>query len=129
VNDVDVLFFDPVRRPEDPIVDVLAARSPGFRWDAKNQAFIHEWYLRKLGLEIPPFRSTEDGIAGFVETATAVGITLEPDDSISVIAPLGLEDLFELRLRPNDTSPDPEYFDVRVAEKRWLERWPRLTIR
>ena len=128
VNDVDVLFFDPVRKDEDAIVDVLAARSPGFHWDAKNQAFIHEWYLRKLSVEIPPYTSTEAGIAGFVETATAVGLRLEGDDSLRVIAPYGLDDLFELQLRPNLDAPDPSYFDKRVTAKNWIEQWPRLRI-
>jgi iron complex outermembrane receptor protein len=32
-----------------------------------------------------------------------VGVRLEPDDRLTIVAPFGLEDLFALRLRPNPT--------------------------
>lgn len=128
LNDVDVLFFDPVRQSESEIEEALRSRAPGYEWEAKNQAFIHEWYARKLGVEIPPYTSTEAGIAGFVETATAVGLSLDETGSITVIAPYGLDDLFELRLRPNLDAPDPSYFEKRVTAKKWVERWPHLTV-
>ena len=128
LNDVDVLFFDPARPSEADIEEALRARAPDYEWEAKNQAFIHEWYARKLGVEIAPYESTEAGIAGFVETATAVGLRLEPDDSLTVIAPYGLDDLFELRLRPNLDAPDPSYFEKRVTAKKWVEQWPQLTL-
>jgi uncharacterized protein len=47
---------------------------------------------------------------------------------MTVIAPFGLDDLFGLRLRVNERSHDPEYFDERVNSKGWLDRWPRLTV-
>jgi hypothetical protein len=127
-NDVDVMFFDADRRDEDEIDAELTKRLPRYKWQAKNQAFIHEWYARKIGVAIAPLTSTEAGLAGFVETATAVGVRLETDDSLTVLAPLGLDDLFGLRLRVNEISPDPWYFEKRVTEKGWLERWPRLTV-
>lgn len=128
LNDVDVLFFDPARTSEPAIEEALRSLAPAYEWEAKNQAFIHEWYERKLGVEIAPYTSTEAGIAGFVETATAVGLHLDEDDSISVVAPYGLDDLFELTLRPNLDAPDPSYFEKRVAAKSWVEQWPRLTV-
>lgn len=128
LNDVDVLFFDPARPSEDELDAALNELAPAYEWETKNQAFIHEWYARKIGVDIEPYTSTEAGIAGFAETATAVGLRLEADDSIRVLAPLGLEDLFELKLRPNFGAPEPSYFDKRVRSKRWIEHWPRLEI-
>ncbi|MGH2807098.1 MAG: nucleotidyltransferase family protein [Actinomycetota bacterium] len=128
-NDIDVMFFDPTGVLNESEIDrELSRRVPGYDWQAKNQAFIHEWYRRKLGIEIAPLTSTEAGLEGFVETATAVGVRLEDDDSLTILAPLGLEDLFHLRLRVNERSHDPEYFDQRVTSKGWLGRWPRLTV-
>jgi hypothetical protein len=128
-NDVDVMFCDPaLERDEKKIDRELTALLPGYEWQAKNQATIHEWYLRKLGVDIAPLTSTSAGLAGFVETATAVGVRLESDDSLTILAPLGLDDLFGLRLRVNEISPDPWYFEKRVTEKGWLQRWPRLTL-
>ena len=128
LNDVDVLFFDPERPSEAEIESSLQRLSPAIDWDAKNQAFIHEWYARKIEVEIAPYTSTEAGIAGFAETATAVGLRLEADDSMTVLAPLGLDDLFELKLRPSLDAPDPSYFEKRVTSKRWMEQWPRLEV-
>jgi hypothetical protein len=45
-----------------------------------------------------------------------------------VIAPLGLEDLFGLRLRRNPRRVTPEIFNQRLASKRISERWPGVTI-
>lgn len=128
MNDVDVLFFSATRVDEKAAEQQLTELAPTFEWEAKNQAFIHEWYDRKLGVSVSPYRSTTEGIAGFVETATAVGLRLETDDSLTVIAPHGLADLFELKLRCNVGAPEPEYFQKRVTAKRWLERWPRLEV-
>jgi hypothetical protein len=127
-NDIDVMFFDPCRRDEHAIDDELTRRLPEYRWQAKNQAFIHEWYAKKVGVAIEPLASTTAGLAGFVETATAVGLRLEGDDTLTVLAPFGLQDLFELRLRINETTADPGYFEKRITSKGWLERWPRLTV-
>jgi uncharacterized protein len=128
-NDIDVMYYDPPStRPEADIDAELTRRLPAYEWQAKNQAFIHEWYARRIGVAIAPLTSTEAGLAGFVETATAVGIRLEADDSLTVMAPFGLDDLFELRLRINETTADPGYFEKRIASKGWLERWPQLTV-
>jgi hypothetical protein len=128
-NDVDVMFFDPeATHDEDDIDAELSRRLPAYEWQAKNQAFIHEWYARKIGVDIDPLTSTEAGLAGFVETATAVGIRLEADDSLTITAPFGLDDLFALRLRINQTTADPGYFEKRITSKGWLERWPKLTV-
>ena len=51
---------------------------------------------------------------------------LEADDTISVAAPLGLEDVFALTLRPNPDRPVAKDWS-RVIE-RALARWPELTI-
>lgn len=77
-----------------------------------------------------PYRSTEDALRFWPETATAVAVRLTDNHRIETIAPYGLEDLFELRLRPTPRfeSEKRAIFLQRVAEKRWLERYPLLHI-
>jgi uncharacterized protein len=129
LNDVDVLFYDPTLSVDEKATEAkLRQLVPTIEWESKNQASIHEWYKRKLDVEIEPYASVEAGIAGFVEVATAVGVRLEDDDSITVIAPFGLDDLFELRLTVNETSPDPWYFNTRLEAKGWTSHWPRLVV-
>ncbi len=84
VKDVDVAFFDPTDlRPErdDELERALAARLPGVRWDAKNQAAVHTWYPRRFGVAVEPLASAADGVATWPETATAVAVRLERPSS------------------------------------------------
>ena len=61
------------------------------------------------------------------QTVTAVGVRLEADDTLSVIAPLGTEDLLGLECRPTvfGRTQLKEYHE-RIATKRWRELWPRV---
>lgn len=65
----------------------------------------------------------------WADLVTAVGAHLGEDDKITVIAPGGLDDLFELRVRPNIATPTSvEVYRDRMASKGWQQLWPRLTI-
>lgn len=125
--DVDVVWFDDSQRSEaqDRALEATLKRlSPAFNWSVKNQARMH----RRNG--DAPYCSTEEALRFWPETATAVGVRLTDNHRLETIAPYGLEDLFELRLRP---TPRFEYdkraiFMQRVAQKRWLVRYPLLRI-
>ncbi|HMO43653.1 MAG TPA: nucleotidyltransferase family protein [Phenylobacterium sp.] len=60
-----------------------------------------------------------------LDTMFAVGARLEPDGTLRIFAPFGLEDLFALRLRPNPTRPTMGF--ARTAEAA-MARWPELTL-
>lgn len=49
-------------------------------------------------------------------------------ESLGVVAPHGLDDLFELRVRHNLLRASVATYRQRVAAKRFGERWPRLSI-
>jgi uncharacterized protein len=53
-----------------------------------------------------------------------VGVRLEPDGRLSIAAPLGLEDLFALKLTPNPNRPRAKGWDKVVASA--LARWPEI---
>ena len=65
-------------------------------WQVRNQARMHVW----KGL--PQHTSSSDSMLYWLETVTAVGVRMEADDSLSVIAPLGTDDLLNLRCQPKD---------------------------
>ena len=128
-RDVDLGFFDPgdLTPARDRAVEAaLRARAPALPWDAKNQAAVHLWYPQKFGFEVPPFHASGDAIATFPETATCVGLRLLDDDELLVVAPYGLDDLFGCVCRHNPARVPAAFYERRVAEKRWAERWPRL---
>ncbi len=129
--DVDLAFFDardltPER--DAAIEQALRARAPALPWEAKNQAAVHRWYPRRLGPEVEPFGRTADAVATFPETAVCVGVRLEADEVLEVVAPYGLEDLLGLVLRHNPARAPVAEFERRLRAKRITERWPRVTV-
>lgn len=97
-------------------------------WEVTNQASVHHWFLQALGQVVPPLRSLEEGVATWPEFATCVGVCLEPDDSLRIVAPHGLDDLFAPRVRHNPVRADAATYERRVAQKRYAHRWPRVEV-
>jgi hypothetical protein len=94
---------------------------PGLPWQVRNQARMHVW----KGL--PPHKSTSDAMTYWLETVTAVGVRLEADNSLTVIAPLGVGDLVNLRCRPTAFGrTQRDDYEGRIARKRWRELWPKV---
>jgi hypothetical protein len=122
MNDIDVVYFD-AERP-DPAIDEniemeLESRGPRKKWSVSNQARMHV----RNGDE--PYTSAVDAIAHWPETATAVAVTLSSDRVIKLAAPHGVDDLFDLVVRP--TTPQKAAIVVeRAAAKRWAGLWPKL---
>ena len=131
VRDYDVGYFDPDTSwdAEDVVIKrVAAAFEEPFRStvEVRNQARVPIWFPAHFGEPYDPLSGTDEALERFVAPAFAVGVRLEADDTISVAAPLGLEDVFALTLRPNPERPVAKDWS-RVVE-RALARWPELTI-
>ncbi|HEY3812415.1 MAG TPA: nucleotidyltransferase family protein [Caulobacteraceae bacterium] len=94
--------------------------------EVRNQARVHLWFETHFGEPYAPLASTDEALARFVAPAFAVGVRLEKDGRLSVAAPLGLEDLFALKLRPNPTRPRAKGWDKVVASA--LARWPEIVV-
>jgi hypothetical protein len=122
--DIDVLYYDAgdlSREPEARYEAQLADLKPGLPWQVRNQARMHVW----KGL--PQHKSTADSMIYWLETVTAVGVRLEADDSLTVIAPLGVDDLVNLRCQPTAFGRTRrDEYENRVASKRWRELWPKV---
>jgi hypothetical protein len=131
VNDFDLGYFDTDTSwdAEDHVVKRVAAafeeplRS---RVEARNQCRVPIWFKGKFGEDYPPIANTAEALPRFVAPAFAVGVRLETDDSITVVAPFGLEDVFDLIIRPNPHRPLAKDW-VKVTDKA-RARWPELTV-
>ena len=131
LTDVDVPYFDPddlSETTEQRYEKQLGALRPELTWDVKNQAAVHLWFHKVFGHEVEPLRSMRDAIATWPETALAVTIGLRSDDSITITAPLGLDDLFSMVVRRNPRRVSVETYRKRIAEKAYSRRWPRVRI-
>lgn len=129
--DVDLIFFDPsdlTPARDQAAQEQLARRLPGITWEATNQAAVHLWYEEVFGFPVPPFRSSEEAVATWPETATSVAVRLLTNDDLHIVAPRGLADLFGLVLRRNPRRVTRAFFQQRMRAKRITEKWPRVQV-
>jgi len=103
-----------VREVEPPGGFVAAGAVRDTVWDG-----LHLWHCAR-GQPVAPHATEEEGVATWPETA--VGVRLAVDDAVEVLAPLGLADLFALRLRHNPRQIGVDVFWRRVTAKRWIEQ-------
>ena len=97
--------------------------------EVRNQARVHLWFEQKFGADepYPPLLTSADALKRFVATAFCVGARMEADDSLSLFAPFGLEDLFALRLRPNPLRVKGAGGWDRTTGSAQA-RWPEITV-
>jgi hypothetical protein len=122
--DIDVLYYDAsdVSKDREAAYETrLDQMISGVAWEVRNQARMH---IRK---NLPPHRDTADAMTFWLETVTAVGVRLEDDDRLTVIAPLGIDDLVTLRCRPTSFGRTRlDEYEERISRKRWRELWPMV---
>lgn len=131
LSDVDVAYFDPsdVSAARDQALqDQLRMLRPSVPWEVTNQAGVHHWFEGHFGHAVEPLTSLHEAVASWPEFATAVGLSLDHDNALRVIAPHGLEDLFAITIRRNPTRVSIETYRERVAQKRYAERWPLVRV-
>ena len=130
-RDLDLVFFDPHSlgsERERSVQREVSLQAPDICWDVTNQAGVHLWYPNVFRLEVEPLMSSADGVGTWPETATAVGVRLLGDDSIKVVAPCGLEDLFGLICQRNPRRVSVEHYRSRLKSKQIATRWPQVKI-
>lgn len=125
--DIDVIWFDRQQATAERDAELetrLQGDDDSVTWSVKNQARMH---LRNGDA---PYASATEAMMHWPETATAVAVRLDEHDCIDVAAPLGLDDLFALIVRPSERfrSEKLQLYRQRLHEKNWLARWPKLKI-
>jgi hypothetical protein len=101
IKDLDVVFFDKNTGKETELEakNLLHTKHKEWVFDVKNQSSFGVWRPWHF-----VFQDTTDGIAHFLNTATAIGITLDNSDNIQIFQPYGLNDLFNGILRSTPYS-------------------------
>lgn len=128
-SEIDVIYYDGQERNnhvQQRLKQKLEDLFPQQQWDVVNQALVHTWYRKENGEQIQPLASIEHALSLWPETATAIALRLNSSGELELIAPFGLQDLFELRLRWNPALVSYTTFKNRVESKKWLQQWPRL---
>ena len=99
---------------------LINKKETGINWEVVNEAYAYKWN------NLPPYKSTENALSQWPETATGIGVKLE-GSKLKLIAPYGISDLVNLIVRPSPKFPDGiERVKERAKQKRWFEKWPKL---
>ncbi|MBN8648690.1 MAG: nucleotidyltransferase family protein [Caulobacterales bacterium] len=131
IKDYDIAYYDPDNsyQAEDLWIKKIDAALPeNLRplVEVRNQARVHLWFEQKFGAPYPPLKNTDESLERYLCYAHAVAIRLENDDTISIAAPFGLDDVFNMVMRPN---PNRGQTENRLAKSLSIkERWPEVTI-
>ncbi len=131
LSDIDVAYFDDGDMRQQAEAEIQAALedyAPGVPWEVTNQALVHLWFEEHFGHAVAPLGSLEEAVASWPEYATSVGVYLDSEGDIGIIAPHGLEDLFALRVRRNPARVSVEAYRHRVQQKQYTKRWPRVSV-
>jgi hypothetical protein len=126
-NDIDVVYFD--WENIDPAMDKffensLNAEYKNHKWQVRNQATMHDRN------DDDPYEDLSDALEHWPETATAVAMRLNMEDKVEVLAPFGLDDLFNMIIRPTPHvgSFRPKDYMDRLESKDWKDRWPKVQV-
>lgn len=126
--DVDVVYFDPNcigEYSEKQYERRLSQMASSVPWSVKNQARMHT----KNGHI--PYTSTADGLANFPEICTAIGVYLNSNGDLELVAPYGVGDLVNLIVRPTPFFGSEDrwmIYEQRIVDKNWEVTWSRLRI-
>ena len=124
LNDIDVIYFDKDvldKNRDVTIENSLKEKSSDINWSVKNQARMH---LKNKHLA---YKNCYEAISFWPETATAIAIRLNEKDKIEILAPYGLEDLFNLIVKPTPYF-NKDIYKERIKIKKWEQRWKKLDI-
>ena len=124
LNDIDLIYYDKSYCSEiiDRTIEKKLKEKTNFPWSVKNQARMH------MRNDDGPYHSTSDAMSYWVEVETAVGVRLATNGLFELVAPFGIESLFEYTVTINDKRRKHDDFITRIKSKRWLQHWPRLKI-
>ncbi len=131
IRDYDLLYYD-ARDLSYEAEDVVIQKGKELFEDIaipveiRNEARVHLWFEEHFGYPIEPYISIENAIGTFPTTATSVGITKKPGGTIEVYAPFGLDDIFNMVVRPNKIQSTEKRYRDKVGG--WAAIWPKLTV-
>ncbi|HEC67075.1 MAG TPA: nucleotidyltransferase family protein [bacterium] len=130
-NDVDVVYFDGSDmqgKRERKSEKLLKSKYPNLKWEVVNQARAH-LFGHSPNTKRPAAKSSCESIAYWTETPTCVGLRLENDDTFTICAPHGLDDLMNFVVQPPPKPyQDLALYQKRADSKKWDTFWPKLKI-
>lgn len=131
IKDIDLFYFDAEDLSYDAEDGVIVAGMEVFDdlpipVEIRNEARVHLWYEKKFGRKCPPYRDCRHAIDHFASKTHSVGIQLQPDDTLDLYAPYGLEDIFSFHVTPNHALDNRVTHEEKGARAK--SNWPQITV-
>lgn len=131
IEDIDIVYYDDFKlsyKDEDIIINKAKKIFSGIpiKIDIKNQARVHLWYEKKFGYQIEPFLSLEEAIDNWPTKATSIGLRKELNESWTLYAPYGLNDIFNKVIRANKKNITKEIYHSKV--NKWALLWNDINV-
>lgn len=126
-KDVDVAIFAPNDKAvESSLQNALHSNMPAYGWDIENFAFSH------IDNNDAPYSVLDDGLSKQLMTIMSIGVTLDSNGRLKLIAPLGIKDLTNCVVRPTPIVYNhPErilLITEKIEAKHWRKKWPLLQV-
>jgi hypothetical protein len=131
IKDYDLVYYDPVNISYEAEDEIIQKGQELFKdltipVEIRNEARVHLWYEKHFGKPIEQYKSVEDAISTWPTTATCVGIRKELDGKVKVFAFFGLDDLFNMIVRPNKKLITEKIYRDKFTG--WVKVWPKLKV-
>jgi hypothetical protein len=131
IRDMDLFYHDASDlswEAEDAVIRRGAGHFEhvGLPVEIRNQARVHLWYPQRLGGVVPAFTSSANALDHFAAETHAVGVRLEADDRLAIVAPFGLDHVFSFRMVPNRRLDNRRTHEEKSARASAL--WPELVV-
>ena len=126
----DLIYFDDSDlswEAEDQVIGRVSDRIRGLSAPVEaRQARVHIWFKQRFGGDYSPLRSADESLTRYASIAHAVGVRLEPDGQLDVIAPFGLDDIFAMVIRPNGVIDNQISHEAKAVRAKAI--WPEVVI-
>jgi hypothetical protein len=118
IKDYDLVYFDASDlswEAEDSAGRKILAALPDFQGivEVRNHARVPLWFEQRFGFPCPAVSHPDEVFRQYPLTAQCLGVRLEADGSLNILAPFGLADLFSLQIRPNRSLPNKASYEKR----------------
>ena len=131
IKDIDLFYFDDADHSyeaEDAVIKRGEAAFAGLAVpvEIRNQARVHLWFEQRFGAAYPKLKCGKEGVSYFASKTHAVAVRLEPNGTLRLHAPFGLNDIFSFRITPNHALDNRATHHAKA--ERQMKLWPELTF-
>ncbi|HKD76519.1 MAG TPA: nucleotidyltransferase family protein [Ktedonobacterales bacterium] len=131
IKDYDLIYFDGADvswEAEDAVIQRVAAatRDCVGPVEARNQARVHLWFADRFGCAYPRLSHADEALGYYASMVHAVGVRLDDDGGLNIVAPFGLADMFGMAIRPNHALDNAMSHNAKARRAQAI--WPEVTV-